>query len=234
MAKHEQSLPEQLKLPAKSPGEHILNIMKAGISTAPFCGGIASLMSDYIPSGKIQRLEQFAEKLAEDLNNLQDRVDESLILTDEFAFLFEKCFKGVAENYQKERLEAFRNILVNSAIGIELSEDEKDYFLNLVTSLSVLHLRILHFMAKPTQYLALHDIPQAYITGGFSDFFPHAIPGVDIEVIKSAFENLHQYGLTNTGRSMFGTMTSGQGLDLLGNRVTGLGIKFMDFCLPPV
>ena len=30
--------------------EHIVNILKAGLTTTPFCGGIASLMSDYIPS----------------------------------------------------------------------------------------------------------------------------------------------------------------------------------------
>lgn len=133
--------------------EHIVNILKAGLATTPFCGGIASLMSDYIPSSKFQRLEQFAKKIAEDLNTLQNQVDEAKIQTDEFAFLFENCFRGVAENYQNERLEAFRGILINSAIGVDLSEEEKEYFLNLVNTLSVLHIRMLKFMAKPIDYL---------------------------------------------------------------------------------
>lgn len=84
--------------------EHLVNILKAGLSTAPFCGGIASLMSDYIPSAKQRRLEQFVQQIAKDLEDLQDRVNESQILTDEYAYIFEQCLKGAADNYQKENL----------------------------------------------------------------------------------------------------------------------------------
>lgn len=47
--------------------DHLINILKAGLSTAPFCGGIASLMSDYIPTQRTKRLDQFAERVACDL-----------------------------------------------------------------------------------------------------------------------------------------------------------------------
>jgi len=190
-------------------------------------------MTDYIPTRKIRRLEQFAEELAENLDELKNRVDESRILTDEFAFLFEKCLRGVAENYQTVKLDSFRNILVNSAIGINLSGNEKEYFLNLVTTLSVLHIQILKFMAHPVQYLEMNGILAEQIRGGFSDFFPVAIPGTDLDVIKSAFGELHQYGFINTDKTIFSTMTSGQGLDLLGNRVSNLGRKFIEFCSRP-
>ena len=82
-----------------------------------------------------------------------DKVDENIILTDEFAFIFEKCFRGAAENYQKEKLDSFRWILVNSAIGGNLEQEEKEYFLNIVNTLSVLHIRILKFMARPIVYV---------------------------------------------------------------------------------
>ncbi len=78
--------------------EAILNIFKATLATAPFCGGIASLISDYIPSARFQRLEGFAQQIADDLLELSDRVNESYIQTDDFAYLFEKSFRGVAEN----------------------------------------------------------------------------------------------------------------------------------------
>lgn len=234
MSQHEVSLVEKMKKVVNSnPGEHILNILKAGLATAPLCGGIASLMSDYIPSSKMRRLEAFAEQLATDLNKLKGRVNQSKILSDEFAFIFEKCFRGVAENYQVEKLESFRGILLNTAIGTSLSEDEKEYFLNLVTNLSVLHIRILKFMSKPLLYLSDHGISQNSIQGGFSNFFPIAIPNVDIEVIKSAFGDLHQYGFINTDKSIFSTMTSAQGLQLLGNRVTEVGKRLVDFCTQP-
>ena len=234
MAKAKDDLVERVKTAvAAGPGEHILNALKAGLATVPFCGGVASLMTDYIPSAKQKRLEDFAQQLAQDLTDLQDRVNQSVILTDEFAFLFEKCFRGVAENYQSEKLEAFRGILVNAAIGTNVSDDEAEYFLSLVNNLSALHIRILSFMADPRSYLAANGIPTDRIQGGFSSFFPIAIPQVDIEAIKSAFGDLYQAGMISTDKVIFSTGTSGQGLQLMGDRVTAFGKRFISFCTKP-
>ena len=234
MTSKQKSLPVERKGAATSPSiEHVLNALKAGLATAPFCGGIASLMTDYIPSAKQKRLEEFARQIAADLDALQRHVNENTLLTDDFAFMFEKCFRGVAENYQTDKLEAFRGILVNSAIGFNASQEEREYFVNLVNSLSGLHLRILKFMAVPLKYLADMGISPDQIRGGFSSFFPVAIPGVNIEVIKSAFGDLYQYGFIGTDKSIFTTMTSAQGLSLLGQggRVTQLGARLIEFCM---
>jgi hypothetical protein len=224
---------ERIKTEEKPLTEHILNIIKAGLSTVPFTGGIASLMTDYIPTARAMRLEHFAEAIASDLDRLQDKVNAEYLKTDDFAFMFEKTFRAVAENPQNEKLEAFRGILVNSAISKDLSEVEKEYFLNLTMNFSTLHIRILKFMAKPEEYLAEVGIPKEQIQGGFSHFFPIALPGIQLEVIKSAFADLFRYGLTNTDQGIFGLMTSGQGLDLLVGRVSKLGIRFIQFCSVP-
>ncbi len=213
--------------------ETILNIFKATLATAPFCGGIASLITDYIPSARFQRLEKFAEQIAEDLLKLSDHVNESYIQTDDFAYLFEKSFRGVAENPQPEKINAFRGILINSAVRSDYSEEEKEYFITLVNTLSALHVRMIRFMAYPKKYLGDSGIPENQITGGFSSFFPVAIPGVNLAVIESAFGDLYQYGLINTDKSIFKTTTSGQGLHLLGNRVSELGRRFIQFCISP-
>jgi hypothetical protein len=213
--------------------ETILNILKAGLATAPFCGGIASLMTDYIPSARIIRLENFASKIAEDLDRLQEKIQKEYILTDDFAFMFERCFKGAAENWQREKLDAFRGILVNSAIENSVPAEEKEYFINLVNNLTVVHIKILKFMAQPHEYLKEAGVPDSQIRGGFSTFFPIAIPEISLELIRSAFEDLYRYGLTTTGASIFSTGTAGQGLDLLGNRVSKLGKKFVGFCKSP-
>jgi len=150
--------------------EAILNVFRATLATAPFCGGIASLISDYIPSARFQRLEGFAQQIAEDLLELADKVNESYIQTDDFAFLFEKSFRGVAENPQAEKINAFRGILINSAVRNDYSEEEKEYFMTLVNTFSALHIRILRFMAYPMQYLSDSGIPENQIAGGFSNF----------------------------------------------------------------
>ena len=70
--------------------EHVINILKATLSTVPFTGGLASLISDYIPSQRQIRLEEFAENIANDLWTLKDKINESYIKTDEVCIYFRK------------------------------------------------------------------------------------------------------------------------------------------------
>ena len=210
--------------------DHIINIFKAVLSTTPFCGGLASLISDYIPSSKSKRITEYTRQIATDLKRLEDKVDVQTLQTDEFAHILESCYRGVAENYQKIKIELFRGILINSAIGHDIIADEKEYFLGLVSSFSVLHIRILLFMSSPKKYLNYYNIDERLIIGGFSEMFRVAIPETNIDVIRSAFGDLYQKGFLTTDKSIFSTMTSTHGLDLLGNRVADIGIRFIEFC----
>ena len=215
------------------PKEHLINFIRAALATAPFGGGIASLMTDYIPSMRQKRLEEFVEGIADDLESLEDRINEDTIRTDEFAFVLERCFRGAAEHYQSEKLQAFRGILMNSLVASKVTADEREYYLNLVERLSALHLRILAFLSDPKSYLIAQQIPEERISGGFSDFMPVAIPGVYPKAIKSAFGDLYQFGFLNTDKTVFDTMTSSQGLNLLGDRLNEAGQRFVDFCKTP-
>lgn len=219
--------------PAVNVLEHVLNVLKAALATAPFCGGLASLMTDYIPSRRLRRLEAFADQVGHDLKALSDRVEMDRLETDEYAFIFERCLRGAADFPQKEKLEAFRGILVNSLLPSDLTQDQREYFLNLVERLSAVHLRILRFMSNPHGYLAAMGIPEDRIGGGFSTFFPVALPGVPLEVIRAAFADLHTFGFTNTDARIFATMSSAQGLHLLGDRITPVGKAFVAFCQAP-
>ncbi|MGD0266865.1 MAG: hypothetical protein ABSD47_18210, partial [Candidatus Methylomirabilota bacterium] len=96
--------------------ETVLNIFKAVLASAPFTGGISSLITDYIPGSRFRRLEEFAEHVANDLKEVSVKIDADKLNTDEFAFIFERAFRGAAEHYQREKLDAFRGILVNAAI----------------------------------------------------------------------------------------------------------------------
>lgn len=209
--------------------EHLINIFKAGLATAPCTGGIASLISDYIPSQRQLRLEEFANNVAQDLDKFKREVNEEFILTDEFAFIFEKCFKGALENYQLEKINAFKAILVNSLTNNDLKQNEKEYYLNLVQNLSILHIQILTFMATPNEFLKYNNIEESKITGGFEIFFPVVIPDVSLNIIKLAFQDLYNYGFLNTNSGIFATMTASKGWNLLGDRVTDTGRKFIKF-----
>ena len=106
--------------------EHIINGIKAILANFPIGSGIASLMSDYIPSQRELRLMEFTENIAKDLSDLRDDINENYLKSDEYAFIFERCFKGAVENYQKEKIMAFRAVLVNSLTEFEITQTEKE------------------------------------------------------------------------------------------------------------
>ncbi|RYZ79599.1 MAG: hypothetical protein EOP06_26890 [Proteobacteria bacterium] len=169
--------------------EHLFNIFRAGLSMHPIGGAFASLMNDYIPSTRTLRLENFAQQVAGDIHALANRVDENYVRTDEFAFIFESCFRGAAENYQQEKLRAFRNILVNSLIRTDYSGEEREYFIHMVNTLSVLHIQVIRkALACPGEYDS---------EGRFLLY----LSGVDVKMVESAYRELVQLQLlSNTDR----------------------------------
>jgi hypothetical protein len=147
--------------------------------------------------------------------------------------MFEQAFRGVAENYQKEKLKIFRGILLNSAIRQDVKQEEKEFFLSLANNLSVLHIRILRFLGDPKDYVEEQGIDPSSVQGGFRDIFRRLMPEIDTSIIESAFGDLFQLGLIGTDKTIFHTMTSASGLHLVGDRVNDLGRKFIEFCKTP-
>jgi hypothetical protein len=215
------------------PGEHIFNIFKATLASLPIGASVASLLTDYIPNSKFKRISEFAKQIAEDLKRLSEKVNKDYITKDEFAYMFEQSFRGVAQNYQREKIDALRGILLNSAIRQDVRQEEKEFFLSLVNNLSVLHIRILKFLANPRDYVQEQEIDPNSVQGGFRDIFRTLMPEIDTSIIESAFGDLFQLGLIGTNKTIFNTMTSASGLNLVGDRAEALGRKFIEFCKAP-
>jgi hypothetical protein len=218
-------------------GEHVLNVVKAGLASFPAGASIASLLTDYIPSQRHKRLEEFVERLGNDLKRLSDRIDADYVKSESFAPMVEQCLRGVADQPQQEKREAFRAILLNSAIDSSTSSDEKDFYLALVKDLTGLHLRILSFLVSPRRYLqSIGRTPESMTEGrSFDVIMQNVFYPVPLDVIRSAFGDLHRRGLVNTDEGVFSTMTSSQGLALVGEgtRVTAFGLRFIQFCTVP-
>ena len=235
MSKDKNKLIRDIKdeIKSTSAGEHIFNIFTATLASVPVGASIASLLKDYIPAAKFKRIEAFAQMIADDLKRLNDRVNNGYILKDEFAYMFEQAFRGVAENYQKEKIESFRGILLNSAIRQDVKQEEKEFFLGLANNLSVLHIKILKFLGNPRDYVEKQGIDPNSVQGGFRDIFRRLMPEIDTSIIESAFGDLFQLGLIGTDKTIFHTMTAASGLHLVGDRVNELGKKFIEFCKTP-
>jgi len=151
--KLEKSMTKLLKqadLKKIPPLDHAINAIMAAVSAIRIIGGpLASLINSYIPRQKEKRLLNFIGSLSSEVDKIKDKIRIDLIDKDEFAYIFEKTFKGVLENYQEEKIECYKAILINSLIDKDsLSGEEKEVYLNILNNLTERHIRILAIIKK--------------------------------------------------------------------------------------
>jgi len=210
----------------------ILQIFKTGLSATKF-GPFANLITEYIPNKRFLRLEKFAEDLAGEIKKIEDNIDIDFIKTDEFAFIFEQCFKAASENYQKEKLDAFKAIVINSLTDYRLDNYEREFFLILTNSLTVLHIKILKFLCCPHEYLSENGISESLLTGKFTDFAPAVFQGVMIQTIMMAFDDLYKYGLISSDYEHFDDKNTSDGFEKIKDGITMYGAEYYGFISPP-
>jgi hypothetical protein len=211
------------------PIDHFTYLAKAILSVSPAGTMITSLMSDYIPSAKQARIIKFIKEISDDLKNLEIRVEEDYLNKDQISYVLEESIRGAAKYYQKEKLDYYRGVLVNT---IKLNpKDEVDYYLYLIDALSAVHLRILAILYDPYKYFSDNGLSSEKVRGySISLVFKEAFQDIDFEVVRSAFNDLYRLNLTNTDASIFGTITAGTGLELVKGRVKPVGKSFVKFC----
>jgi hypothetical protein len=126
----------------KRRSDHVLAIIKAGISAVPVIGGsIASLITDYVPSSTQRSLEKAVELLRDQLKRLEGRIDPDAVDKDEFAELVKTCYLAIIRTNQESKLQAaaalLANLLLRKGDPAKLSYTELDHFARCVDSLSI-------------------------------------------------------------------------------------------------
>lgn len=120
--------------------EHIQNILKAWIQAIPVIWWpLWSLMSDYLPDYKYKRLINFINNLSEKIEKTDIKIEEEYIKSEEFWYLFEKILKNVSIEYRKEKLEIYKDLLLNFCIKTNINADEKEYILSIINDLERIH-----------------------------------------------------------------------------------------------
>jgi hypothetical protein len=132
----------------KSPSDHVLAIVTAGISAVPIVGDpIAALITAYVPTATQRDIEKTLEILGQKLTALGDRVDIQTLDEDEFSELFKSCYLVMMRSHKEEKLQAAANILANlclrSSDPAKPSYDELDHLVRCVESLSIGALSVL-------------------------------------------------------------------------------------------
>jgi len=219
-------------LTKQSPLDHIINSIKALASLYPFGGGaIASLINDYIPKSREKKTLDFLQKVSEDLESVKDNIDKNYIKSEEFQYLFKKAWRVAVEYYQEEKIEGFRAILLNSAIGKEASADDRDLFINILNDLTGYHFEMLKVFKNPVEWNKEHGsrVRVTSMMNSFSQILKECFPKWGEERIVIVIDDLFNKKLSTISSERLKTMISGGGIEKLNHVLTPFGIRFIDY-----
>jgi hypothetical protein len=153
MAKLDDVLPKTLE-PQKSELEGgsltasvIGSIVRAGLNSAPFTGGIASLWSDWDTSRRFARVEAAIRQLMTILDGLQDRLAQATVGEPEMQLL-EDAINRIAREHREHKRMQFVNVIASNLIYTSRSFDERSLFIRALDRLDELHFRILKLLRQ--------------------------------------------------------------------------------------
>lgn len=220
-------------LPTKSVGDHLHLAARAAISAIPTVGGPILEFFNAIVNPPIERRRNdWINELATRIQTLELekrlKADE-LSKNEEFISAVLQATASAIRNHHRDKLDALRNAVVNSALGRGPAAVKAEMFLAFVDQFTVLHLKVLHELAKPERGQCEDTAPKVDIasiariaTKRVSELQQHQ------RLAEHIVEDLCRKGLVYWG--------SGPGVTYVPNgtrQVTELGEEFLDFVSDP-
>ena len=189
------------------------SFLVAGLAGVPLIGGsLTSLIDDFIPTQKSKRLDCVINKISIDIEKISDKIKTDVINTDNFAYIFEKTLKGVMDNYQQEKIDCYRAILLNSLTNDNnLSNEQQEIFLQLLDNLTVTHVIIIAILFNNNSGDLIEIIQKSYSS-------------LDINNINYIMDDLRKKGLVHQ-KGQIGDNS----LNTNSNQLSEMGKKFTNF-----
>lgn len=222
----------------KEKGDVAHEVGKAVISAIPAAGGPLSVLFENIFTAPLEKRKQaWLEELADVITKLQERVDgltpEKLSKDEAFITISLQASQIAIRNHQKEKIDALRAAVLNSALPNAPDEDQELIFLRLIDQLTPWHLRILSNLHNPGQWMEKNQIQNpGWGMGGVSTVLEHCFPDLrgNREFYDQIVRDLQTEGLVGQGNFLHVTMT---GNGMLESRTSGMGKMFLSFITEP-
>lgn len=221
-------------------GDHIRTGIRAILSAIPFAGGpLEILFSRYSPSPIDRRRDKFLMSINSGLKELQEKLKsfdlESLAKNATFITALLQAWQIAIRNHQKEKLDALRNAVLNTALISKPDDDEILVFLNYIDSLTPWHLRLLKFFDDPKRWGEQNKISYPnWIGGGSSAVLEHTFPElVDRrDFYHLVVNDLYNRGLMGSDARVLNVQMSSDGM--FASRTTDRGKQFLKFITSPI
>lgn len=212
-------------------------IVKSAVASVPLVGGAAAEAFSLIINEPLsKRRDEWIESVVAALKNLEKQVDgfsvENLKDDESFITAVVHASQIAIRTHQREKLNALKNALLNSALPNSPDDDLKLIFLDYVNSATEWHLRILNFLDDPSRYYEANEIAVPNMSAGtISTVMVAALN--DLRDRRGFYDlivkDLHAKGLL--GIDSLHTMMTGNGI--MQSRTTDFGRQFLGFISAP-
>jgi len=213
---------EQKEYPTKnSIGDIVDSTVKASLSLIPILSGPASelfqkIITPPLEKRRITWLKNLSERISE-LENKGLKI-EDLKNNQMFISVVMISTQSVIKNHQKEKIEALKNAVINTALKQNYEETKVFMFLSFIDSLSAMHLKILKLFQSPYS---------TRTSGSLKNIIEDNVKELvgKKELSKQLWKDLLSRGLVNTE----GILTTMSENGLLEKRTTEFGDEFLRF-----
>jgi len=222
-----------------STGDIAREFGKAITSAIPVAGGPLQVLFENVFAAPIEKRKQaWLEQLAEVVTEIQRRVEglttDELATNETFITVAMQASQMAVRNHQKEKLEALRNAVLNSALPNPPQEDEQMIFLRLVDQLTPWHLRVLGLFTGPVEWMKRSEIHYpGWGMGSVSMVIEHCFQELrgQRDTYEQIVRDLQTDGLVKEDRFLHITMT---GSGMVEARATDRGKRFIKYITSPL
>lgn len=216
-------------------GEKAGEVVAIALNSIPIAGGVMSDIAGAIISKRQnRRLNQFLVALADNLKNVESRINNDFVQTEDFQDLAEDVFSRAAETRQKEKLDAFRAIFINTVLSDSPTYDEAAEINSLVNGWQSRHIILMHILADPAaadKQMGNVVGPGGGLTTSIFSILHKLLPEWDDDKIDRTWKELYDVQMHRTPGTKAGM--ADQGIKKLQNRLTEFGVKVARYLIVP-
>ncbi len=227
---------DEQEQPIKStPGESAGEVAAIALNAVPMVGGVLSdIAGSIIAKRQNRRLNQFLVTLAEQFQQLDDRVNKDFVQTEDFQDLAEDVFSKAAECRQQEKLDAFRSIFLNTILSTHPSYESAAEIADLIDRWQARHVILVRILVDPAgadREMGGAVGPGGGITTSINQIIRKLLPEWDDDQIDRTWSDLYDAKIHRTPGTK--TMMTDTGIHQLDNRLDDFGKKVAQYISDP-
>lgn len=207
-------------------------VARAAIAAIPVLGGtLGEVFTSLIEPPMAKRQTAWMIQVTEAINELYDKgivTEENLQQNEKFFTTLVHASSIAIKNHEKEKIEALRNAVINSALPDAPNDIKQQLFLNLVDSCTSWHIALLKLFQNPLYWAQVnkHEFP-SWERGLISSVIEDAFPELQNQnaLYSIVWNELYRNSLLNTD----GIGTPMIYSSMLAKRTTPIGDEFVKF-----